>query len=74
MAMHVVKICRRFSTKFQEKFENGYKMKAWQIHSYGEPLQLTEARIPFISNPDDVLVQIDASSVNPIDRIILGGQ
>lgn len=47
-------------------------MKSWQIHSYGEDLQLGEARIPFITNPEDVLVKVEAASVNPIDRIMLG--
>lgn len=70
--MNTAKICRRLSTQFQEKFEHGYKMKSWHIHSYGENLQLGDKRIPFISNPDDVLVRVDAASVNPIDRIMLG--
>lgn len=72
--MNTVKHFRRFLTQFQENFEHGYKMKAWQIHSYGENLQLQEKRIPFISNPDDVLIRVDAASINPIDRIMLGGQ
>lgn len=47
-------------------------MKAWQIHSYGDPLRLSEARIPLITDPNDILVKVDAASVNPIDKIMLG--
>lgn len=45
-------------------------MCAWQVHSYGgtEELQLScSVRDPVISKPDDVLVNVSASSVNPID-------
>ncbi|KAK9743860.1 Alcohol dehydrogenase GroES-like domain [Popillia japonica] len=51
------------------------KMQAWQIHSYGDlsELQLTKARIPIIQNPKDVLIQVEAASLNPIDKMILGG-
>lgn len=51
------------------------KMPAWQIHSYGglEELQLSEtARIPQIKDPDDVLIQVCASSINPIDLAMMG--
>lgn len=70
--MNTVRVFRRLLGRFQENFERGHKMKSWQIHSYGDNLQLGESRIPFISNPDDVLVQVEAASVNPIDRIMLG--
>lgn len=45
------------------------KMQAWQIHSYGglEELKLSTIRIPVISRPTDILVKVEASSVNPID-------
>ena len=45
-------------------------MCAWQVHSYGgtEELQLScSVRDPVISKPDDVLVNVAAASVNPID-------
>ncbi|GJQ86437.1 hypothetical protein Trydic_g10344 [Trypoxylus dichotomus] len=50
-------------------------MQAWQIHSYGDlsELQLTPARIPIIQNPNDVLVQVEAASINPVDKMIIGG-
>lgn len=51
------------------------RMQAWQIHSYGDlsELQLTQARIPLIQNPTDILVQVEAASINPIDKAIIGG-
>lgn len=45
-------------------------MKAWQIHQYGgnEELSLSAtARIPSIQSPKDILVEVHAASVNPID-------
>lgn len=51
----------------ENKFED--KMQAWQIHSYGnlDELKCSNARMPVITSPNDVLVKIQASSVNPID-------
>lgn len=46
------------------------RMKAWQIYQYGgnEELTLsTSAKIPEIKNPKDILIEIHAASVNPID-------
>jgi hypothetical protein len=51
------------------------KMLAWQIHCYGglEELQLSKtARIPQIKGPNDVLIQVSASSINPIDLAMMG--
>lgn len=42
-------------------------MKAWQVHSYGEDLQCCCIRHPIITKPSQLLVQIVAASVNPID-------
>ncbi|KAK4879336.1 hypothetical protein RN001_007482 [Aquatica leii] len=55
--------------------QNGNKMQAWQIHSYGDltELQLTKARIPCIEDPKDVLVAVKAASVNPIDLLMIEG-
>ncbi|XP_071442414.1 reticulon-4-interacting protein 1 homolog, mitochondrial-like [Hetaerina americana] len=52
------------------------RMRAWQIHAYGgiDCLSLNDsARVPPIKHPDDVLVEISASSVNPIDVAMMGG-
>lgn len=61
----------RFVSKFAGKVEDNPedRMQAWQIHSYNGPneLQLTNVRMPVIRNPTDVLVKVEAASVNPID-------
>jgi hypothetical protein len=57
------------------KEQNTSKMLAWQIHCYGglEELQLSKtARIPQIKDPNDVLIQVSASSINPIDLAMMG--
>ncbi|XP_063982480.1 reticulon-4-interacting protein 1, mitochondrial [Diachasmimorpha longicaudata] len=61
------------STKMKES--PGERMQAWQIHSYGDTkeLKLSSARMPVISRPTDVLVQVEAASVNPIDAAMLHG-
>lgn len=53
--------------KYKENVED--KMQAWQIHSYGglEELKLSNVRIPVIAKPTDVLIKVEASSVNSID-------
>ena len=53
--------------KQKKKYED--KMQAWQIHSYGglEEIKLCTVRMPVITRPSDVLVKVDASSVNPFD-------
>ncbi|KYN08499.1 Reticulon-4-interacting protein 1, mitochondrial [Cyphomyrmex costatus] len=55
--------------------ENSDKMQAWQIHSYNglEDLRLSNVRMPVITNPTDVLVKIEAASVNPIDVAMTDG-
>ena len=53
----------------REKENADEKMQAWQIHSYGsfDELKLSRAKIPVISQPSDILIKVDAASVNPID-------
>ncbi|KAJ9583202.1 hypothetical protein L9F63_022449 [Diploptera punctata] len=51
-------------------------MNAWQIHSYGglEELQLSKtARIPHVQDPNDIIVRVSASSINPIDMAMMAG-
>lgn len=49
--------------------EKSNKMQAWQIHSYNglEDLRLSNVTMPVIMQPTDVLVKVEAASVNPID-------
>jgi len=57
----------KLSTSLQE---NSYeKMQAWQIHSYNglSDLKLSNIRIPVIRQPTDVLIKVEAASVNSID-------
>ncbi|XP_076646747.1 NAD(P)H oxidoreductase RTN4IP1, mitochondrial [Halictus rubicundus] len=63
----------KLSVKHKENVED--KMQAWQIHSYGglEELKLSNVRIPIIARPTDVLVKVEASSVNPIDIAMTRG-
>lgn len=51
------------------------KMSGWQIHEYGgvEILQCSNnIKIPAITNPSDVLVEVHAASINPIDVLMMG--
>lgn len=69
-------ISSNFCTFSDDSRSTDYKMSAWQIHSYGglEELRISNStRIPKISRPDDVLVEVYASSVNPIDVKMMGG-
>ncbi|XP_031838061.1 NAD(P)H oxidoreductase RTN4IP1, mitochondrial [Nomia melanderi] len=63
----------QLSTKHNENVED--KMQAWQIHSYGglEELKFSNVRIPMIARPTDVLVKVEASSVNGIDIAMTRG-
>lgn len=72
---------RPSSTDFQnDKSQTGTngipgKMKGWQVHEYGgvEILQCSEnIKIPSIQSPTEVLVEVHASSVNPIDVKMMG--
>lgn len=49
-------------------------MKAWQLTGYDgvEGLELGMMRIPPILHPNDVLVKVQATSVNPIDTALIG--
>lgn len=53
-------------------------MKAWQLNSFGtdmsQVLQLNnEAEIPEIMKPEELLIKIQASSINPIDCYMVRG-
>lgn len=51
-------------------------MRAWQAYKYGSPedLQLNLSTvIPVITRPTDVLIEVHASSLNPIDVMMLQG-
>lgn len=51
------------------------KMSSWQIHAYGDLSELQyspQMRIPHITKPNQVLVKVEAASVNPIDVEMIG--
>lgn len=50
------------------------KMKGWQLHSYNDVanLQLSHnIRKPSIRKPTEVLVKVEATSVNPLDTAMI---
>lgn len=52
------------------------RMRAWQIHQYGgnEELAFTDsARVAAINSPNELLIKVHASSINPIDVHMRGG-
>ena len=51
----------------------GY-MSAWQVSSFGaiENLQLNHVPIPILKKPNDILVKVMSSSVNPLDIYMTG--
>ncbi|XP_039755671.1 reticulon-4-interacting protein 1, mitochondrial [Pararge aegeria] len=51
------------------------RMAAWRVHAYGScaELRLESARVPALRAPDDVLVRVRATSVNPLDVAMIGG-
>lgn len=56
--------------------DSAQTMHAWQIHEYSGSeglVMATEKLIPSIASPRDVLVQIHAASVNPIDVQMASG-
>ncbi|XP_012267366.2 reticulon-4-interacting protein 1, mitochondrial [Athalia rosae] len=68
-----IRYLSQLSTKYKENHEE--KMQAWQIHSYEglANLKLSDVRIPIIKKPNDVLIKIEAASVNPIDLAVSRG-
>ncbi|CAH1391679.1 unnamed protein product [Nezara viridula] len=50
-------------------------MPAWQFQSFGglDQLKLNNVVVPQLKKPNDVLVKIHATSVNPLDVAMIGG-
>ncbi|CAG0920746.1 unnamed protein product [Notodromas monacha] len=66
---------RGFASKAEEEPRPG-RMRAWQIHDYSgiEALTLSQnARIPVLSSPTDLLIEVHAASVNPVDVRMISG-
>jgi len=68
-------IHRPASTACSLKLAQNNKMHAWQVHSFGgiDQLSLTDSvRIPVLTGPNDILVQVSTTSINPIDIAMMG--
>lgn len=77
---------RLSSTKTPDDFSSGSlqhegsddqsgKMRGWQIHEYGgvEILQCSNnIKIPTITSPNEVCIEVYTASVNPIDVAMMG--
>lgn len=66
---------RKITTQqIKEKVRKECKIKSWQVHSYGEIEELQESttRIPQLHDPNEVLINVEAASINPIDVYMLG--
>lgn len=51
-----------------------WKMKGWQINEYGDldVLQFNDnIKVPILEDPNEVLVKVQAASVNPIDVLMI---
>lgn len=66
--------CKRCLSQLAPKVKDSQRILAWSIHSYGniDELQLGPKRIPIINDPNEVLIQVKAASLNPIDYFMLG--
>lgn len=52
-------------------------MSGWQIHEYGDVdiLQFNNnIKMPMVKSPNEVLVKVSATSVNPIDVAMMSKQ
>lgn len=72
---------RSFATLSSKEIQNyadytfKNKVKSWVINSYGSTSELVQSstRVPIITDPDDLLVKVNAASINPIDLLMLQG-
>ncbi|EYB92188.1 hypothetical protein Y032_0197g1585 [Ancylostoma ceylanicum] len=48
-------------------------MRAWQVQSPGESLQLKTVSMPILTKPNQVLIEVKAASVNPVDTVMVKG-
>nr|XP_054762228.1 reticulon-4-interacting protein 1, mitochondrial-like [Lytechinus pictus] len=69
------KVCRNPALPLSTLPDTGTKMLAWQIDDYGgiDRFKLVEKPVPIITKPDQVLIKVHASSINPIDIRMRGG-
>lgn len=66
-----------YSTDTTQTSQEGFgrTMRGWQIHEYGDCdiLQCSDnIKIPNITSPSEVCIEVHTASVNPIDVIMMG--
>eukprot|EP00057_Strongylocentrotus_purpuratus_P003345 XP_003726457.1 PREDICTED: reticulon-4-interacting protein 1, mitochondrial-like [Strongylocentrotus purpuratus] len=68
-------LCRNTALCLSTLPDTGTKMLAWQIDAYGgiDRLKLVEKAVPIITKPDQILIKVHATSINPIDVRMRGG-
>ncbi|RCN45524.1 GroES-like protein [Ancylostoma caninum] len=64
--MHFTRISRLAS-------KGASQMRAWQVQSPGESLQLKTVSMPILTKPNQVLIKVKAASVNPVDTVMVKG-
>ena len=60
---------------FHSSASIGQTMSAWHIFKFGGTNELTFSKtrkLPVIDHPQDILVEVHAASVNPVDTLIMG--
>lgn len=72
------KICasyrKLYSTNSQDD-KRHHRMRAWQIYDYEgvEGARIEMARIPHVSRPTQMIVKVEAASINPLDTAMING-
>ncbi|XP_067674421.1 reticulon-4-interacting protein 1 homolog, mitochondrial-like [Haliotis asinina] len=76
--LHMTKLRSQVPNQYIQNVHKSTRssMSAWQIHQYGGNEEFTlsrTAKVPTIRSPDELLVEVHAASVNPIDVLMRGG-
>ncbi|XP_046365433.2 reticulon-4-interacting protein 1 homolog, mitochondrial-like [Haliotis rufescens] len=76
--LHMTKLRSQISNQHNQVVHKSTRssMSAWQIHQYGGNEEFTlshTAKVPTIHSPDELLIEVHAASVNPIDVRMRGG-
>uniref|UniRef100_A0A158R5Z7 PKS_ER domain-containing protein n=1 Tax=Syphacia muris TaxID=451379 RepID=A0A158R5Z7_9BILA len=48
-------------------------MKAWVVRDFAKPMSLESLKSPELSNPEQIIVEVKAAGVNPIDTMMCKG-
>ena len=47
--------------------------KSWVLNNYGEKMEFKECPIPELSTEGEILIKMEASTINPSDRAFMSG-